>query len=48
VLQRADTIESANRVAALREELHDNFHRLRQSIIDEEIFDLISGFDGFG
>ncbi len=29
----------------LPEELNRTFHRLRQSGIDEELFDLISGFE---
>ena len=30
----------------LREELNRTFHRLRQSAIDEELLDVISGFEG--
>jgi F-type H+-transporting ATPase subunit gamma len=47
--------ENASRLAAmqraeknideLREELNRTFHRLRQSAIDEELFDVISGFE---
>jgi F-type H+-transporting ATPase subunit gamma len=47
--------ENASRLAAmdradrnigdLRETLHGTFHRLRQSGIDEELFDVISGFE---
>ncbi len=47
--------ENASRLAAMEradkniddllENLHANFHRLRQSGIDEELFDVISGFD---
>jgi F-type H+-transporting ATPase subunit gamma len=47
--------ESASRLAAMEradrnigellENLHGAFHRLRQSDIDEELFDVISGFE---
>jgi F-type H+-transporting ATPase subunit gamma len=47
--------ENASRLAAMQradknindllEQLHGNFHRLRQSGIDEELFDVISGFE---
>ena len=47
--------ENASRLAAMEradknidellETLHDTFHRLRQSSIDEELFDVISGFE---
>jgi F-type H+-transporting ATPase subunit gamma len=47
--------ENASRLAAMEradknindllEKLHREFHRLRQSGIDEELFDVISGFD---
>jgi len=47
--------ENASRLAAMQraekniddllEHLHDTFHRLRQSGIDEELFDVISGFE---
>jgi F-type H+-transporting ATPase subunit gamma len=47
--------ENASRLAAMQsadknidellEELNRTFHRLRQSGIDEELFDLISGFE---
>ena len=38
--------ERADRnLAELREDLHGNFHRLRQSGIDAELFDVISGFE---
>jgi F-type H+-transporting ATPase subunit gamma len=50
--------ENASRLAAMEradknindllEELHGNFHRLRQSSIDEELFDVISGFEALG
>jgi F-type H+-transporting ATPase subunit gamma len=49
--------ENASRLAAMQraeknidellEELNRNFHRLRQSGIDEELFDVISGFEAF-
>jgi preprotein translocase subunit SecA len=32
-------------IAELLEELNRNFHRLRQNAIDEELFDVISGFE---
>jgi F-type H+-transporting ATPase subunit gamma len=47
--------ENASRLAAMEradknihellENLHATFHRLRQSGIDEELFDVISGFE---
>ena len=50
--------ENASRLAAMEradrnindllEELHGNFHQLRQSSIDEELFDVISGFEALG
>ena len=50
--------ENATRLAAMRraeknigellENLGSDFHRLRQSAIDEELFDVISGFAAFG
>jgi len=50
--------ENASRLAAmpraeknideLLEDLHQTFHRLRQSSIDEELFDVISGFESLG
>jgi len=39
-MERADT-----NIDELLEELNSNFHRLRQSGIDEELFDVISGFE---
>ncbi len=39
-MQRAD-----KNIDDLREELNSEFHRLRQSGIDEELFDVISGFE---
>ena len=48
--------ENASRLAAMEradknidellETLHGTFHRLRQSGIDEELFDIVSGFEG--
>ena len=50
--------ENASRLAAMEraekninellEQLHSNFHQLRQSSIDEELFDVISGFEALG
>lgn len=50
--------ENASRLAAMQraeknidellEELNQDFHRLRQSGIDEELFDVISGFEALG
>jgi F-type H+-transporting ATPase subunit gamma len=50
--------ENASRLAAMEradknindllEELHGNFHQLRQSSIDEELFDVIAGFEALG
>ena len=50
--------ENASRLAAMEradkninellEHLHGTFHRLRQSGIDEELFDVISGFEALG
>ena len=39
-MQRAE-----NNIDELQEDLHRDFHRLRQSDIDEELFDVISGFE---
>jgi F-type H+-transporting ATPase subunit gamma len=39
-MQRAD-----KNIKDLLEQLHASFHQLRQSSIDEELFDVISGFD---
>jgi F-type H+-transporting ATPase subunit gamma len=39
-MQRAD-----KNIDELLEQLHGSFHRLRQSRIDEELFDVISGFE---
>ena len=50
--------ENASRLAAMQradknindllEQLHGNFHQVRQSSIDEELFDVISGFEALG
>jgi F-type H+-transporting ATPase subunit gamma len=50
--------ENASRLAAMEradknindllEQLHGNFHQLRQSGIDEELFDVIAGFEALG
>jgi F-type H+-transporting ATPase subunit gamma len=50
--------ENASRLAAMQradknindllEQLHGSFHQLRQSSIDEELFDVISGFEALG
>jgi F-type H+-transporting ATPase subunit gamma len=42
-MQRAD-----KNIDAMLEELNGSFHRLRQSGIDEELFDVISGFEALG
>ena len=42
-MERAD-----KNINDLLEELHGNFHQLRQSSIDEELFDVISGFEALG
>jgi len=39
-MQRAE-----NNIDELQEDLNRSFHRLRQSDIDEELFDVISGFE---
>ena len=39
-MQRAD-----KNIDELLEELNGTFHRLRQSSIDEELFDVIAGFE---
>ena len=39
-MQRAE-----NNIEDLLDDLNGNFHRLRQSGIDAELFDLISGFE---
>ena len=43
---RLAAMERADRnIGDLLEELHGSFHRLRQSGIDEELFDVVSGFE---
>lgn len=43
---RLAAMERANRnIEELLEQLHGTFHRLRQSGIDEELFDVIAGFE---
>lgn len=42
-MQRAE-----KNIAGLLEDLNRSFHRLRQSSIDEELFDVISGFEALG
>ena len=43
---RLSAMERAERnIDELLETLHGTFHRLRQSGIDEELFDVISGFE---
>ncbi|SDU19026.1 F-type H+-transporting ATPase subunit gamma [Verrucomicrobium sp. GAS474] len=43
---RLAAMERANRnIEELLESLHGTFHRLRQSTIDEELFDVVSGFE---
>ena len=43
---RLAAMERADRnIDELLEDLHRNFHRLRQSAIDAELFDIISGFE---
>jgi F-type H+-transporting ATPase subunit gamma len=39
-MQRAD-----KNIGELREDLNRTFHRMRQSGIDEELFDVVSGFE---
>jgi len=39
-MERADT-----NITELLEQLHGTFHRVRQSSIDEELFDVVSGFE---
>jgi F-type H+-transporting ATPase subunit gamma len=46
---RLAAMERADRnIDELREELNGTFNRLRQSGIDEELFDVISGFEALG
>ena len=42
-MQRAD-----KNINELLEDLHGTFHRLRQSSIDEELFDVVSGYEAIG
>jgi F-type H+-transporting ATPase subunit gamma len=42
-MERAD-----NNIDELLSHLHGTFHRLRQSGIDEELFDVIAGFEALG
>ena len=42
-MERAD-----KNITELLEQLHATFHQLRQSSIDEELFDVISGFEALG
>jgi len=45
-MRAACAMERADKnINDLLEELHGNFHQLRQSSIDEELFDVISGFE---
>lgn len=45
---RLMAMERANRnIDELLDTLHGTFHRMRQSSIDEELFDVISGFEAF-
>ncbi len=39
---------AAQNIAALLENLHGGFQRLRQTTIDEELFDVVSGFEAQG
>jgi F-type H+-transporting ATPase subunit gamma len=39
-MERAD-----KNIDELQEQLHGTFHRIRQAGIDEELFDVISGFE---
>jgi F-type H+-transporting ATPase subunit gamma len=43
---RRSAMERADKnINDLLEQLHGSFHQLRQSSIDEELFDVISGFE---
>jgi F-type H+-transporting ATPase subunit gamma len=42
-MQRAD-----KNIEELLENLNGTFHRVRQSRIDEELFDVVSGFEALG
>lgn len=37
--------EPKKNIAGLLDDLHKKYHRLRQSSIDEELFDVVSGFE---
>lgn len=47
--ENASRLQSMQRaeknIEELLDELHHSFHRLRQSTIDEELFDVIAGFE---
>ena len=43
MMQRAD-----KNITDLQEQLHARFHQMRQSGIDEELFDVVSGFEALG
>jgi len=46
---RLAAMERADRnIRELLEQLHGRFHRLRQSSIDEELFDVIAGYEALG
>ena len=43
---RLAAMDRANKnIEVLLEQIHGTFHRLRQSGIDEELFDVMSGFE---
>jgi hypothetical protein len=42
---RLAAMQRAEKIDELLEDLNGTFHHLRQSRIDEELFDIISGFD---
>ncbi|MGK0156719.1 MAG: F-type H+-transporting ATPase subunit gamma [Neolewinella sp.] len=42
-MQRAD-----KNINELLEQLRESFHRLRQGLIDEQLFDIVSGFEALG
>ena len=41
-MQRAE-----KNIAEILVEMKNKYHRLRQSLIDEELFDVVSGFEAF-
>jgi F-type H+-transporting ATPase subunit gamma len=48
-VNRLAAVERAERnIDELLENLHVTFHNLRKSGIDEELFDVISGFEALG